>query len=132
MYDGTHSAAEGDWWFESKLISKAVEVARRHTGFDAYDRQAYVLKLLRSAMCTHPEWTNFSDVARLDVAHGRRVPAITGRSSPRALKMHDADIERVLGQLPMPGEVQYFIPRDFFKAIWVQKVQRNSPNWPLS
>ena len=78
--------------FESKLISRAVEVAKRRTGFDAYDRQAYVLKLLRSAMCTHPEWTNYSDVARLDLAHGRTVPAITGRSSPRALKMHDADI----------------------------------------
>src|ERR1700757_1454209 len=81
MYDGTHSAADGNWWFEGELVKKAVEVARRRQGFDVYDRQAYTLKLLRSAMCVHPEWTNYSDIARLDLARGRQVPAIKGRAS---------------------------------------------------
>jgi hypothetical protein len=61
-----------------------LEIAKRHPGFDIYDRQAYTLKLLRSARCVHPEWTNYSDIARLDLASGRSVPAIKGRASHRA------------------------------------------------
>jgi hypothetical protein len=131
LYDGMHSDACGDWWVEAEVVRQAVTVASRQRGFDAYDRQAFVLKLLRSAVCVHPEWTNYTDIARLDLAHGRKVPAIKGRASPRALRMSPAAMESALGQLFLPGEIQYFIPSDFIKPILVEKIQRNSPDWPF-
>ena len=131
MYDGVHSTACGNWWIEGDILRQMVTVASRQKSFDAYDRQAFTLKLMRSAVCVHPGWTNYSDIARLDLAHGRGVPAIKGRASPRALGMSPSEIERVLGQLSLPGEVQYFIPSAFIKPILVQKVQRNSPAWPF-
>lgn len=132
VYDADRSHVCGDWWLDAGIVRQAWNVAHRASNFDAYDRQAYTLKLLRSAMCLNPEWTLYNDIARLDLLHGRSVPAITGRASPRALGMSEAEVRRVLGQLYIPGEVQYFIPHDFIKPILVSRVQRNSSNWPYS
>ena len=132
IYDENRSPAWGDWWVDSGVVRQAWIVASRSKNFDVYDRQAFTLRLLRSAMCLHPGWTLYNDIARLDLAHGRGVPAITGRSSPRALAMNPSEVEHVLGQVYLPGEVQYFIPRDFIKPILVQRVQRSSPGWPFS
>lgn len=132
IYDWRLGDVRGDWWVEMALVREIVGVASRRSNLDAYDRQAFVLRLLRSAVCVHPGWKNYSDIARLDLAHGRTVPAITGRASPRALKMSATETERVLGQVFLPGSIQYFIPQAFIKPNLVQKVQRNSQNWPFS
>jgi hypothetical protein len=132
MFDWRLGDIWGDWWIEADLLKQMVEVADRKSSSNVHDRQARVLQLFRSSVCVSPGWKKlYSDVARLDLSYGRAVPAVRGRSSPRALKMSATEMEDVLGQLFLPGGVQYFIPHDFIKRILVQKVQRSSPNWPF-
>jgi hypothetical protein len=85
IYDGPYSVACGNWWVETEPLRRIVAVASRQRGFDAYDRHAFVLKLLRSAVCVHPGWTNYSDIARLDLAVGRELPAIRGQARERSV-----------------------------------------------
>ncbi len=133
MFDWRLGDIWGDWWVEADLLKQMVDLVDRKTISNVYDRQAQVLQLFRSSVCVSPGWKKlYSDVARLDLSYGRAVPAVRGRASPRALRMSAPEMERVLGQWFLPGGIQYFIPHDFIKPILVQKVQRNSPNWPFS
>lgn len=54
MFDWRRGEAWGNWWVEKNLLEQIVEAAERRSFADIYDRQAFVLKLLRSFVVRSP------------------------------------------------------------------------------
>jgi hypothetical protein len=89
---------------------------------------------MRSAMFVHPKWNYGTDVARMNIPQGGRVPVIVGKGSWQSLTSSpeiqtEDDAMEKLGMVPIPGPKQFFVP--LVNDMWVRSVPKLSENWPL-
>ena len=121
----------GRWWCNRRLLKQISYATSEYSG---EVRQRKVLDFMRTAMFVHPKWNNGTEVARMTIPPGGRVPVIVGKGSWQSLKSspdiqsEDDAIEK-LGMVPIPGPKQFFVPLP--NDMWICNVPKLSKNWPL-
>ncbi len=133
-YDGiSHKTALtlGRWWCNRRLIKQICHATSQYSG---EFRQRKILEFMRSAMFVHPKWNYGTDVARMSIPQGGRVPVIVGKGSWQSLTSSpeiqtEEDAMEKLGMVPIPGPKQFFVP--LVNDMWIRSVPKLSQNWPL-
>lgn len=130
----------GKWWCNRRLVKQICFATSRFSG---EVRERMILQFMRSAMFIHPDRNHGTEIARMTVPVGGRVPVIVGKGSWEALKrstdpekntdetkiLTAEDVIEKLAMVPLPGPKQFFLP--LVNDMWVSRVDKRSENWPL-
>jgi hypothetical protein len=154
-YYGAYASTLGSWWSEGGLL-RDITSASPCRDASGNLKHAQVLEFMLSSGFVHPYWNQGTDVAKMTVPAGSRIPVIVGRGDwqamktakpqemrrlsknaatapkiPNTLKIGSVeDVIDKLGMLPIPGLKQVFVP--LFKDTWVKKIPHLSPDWPFA
>lgn len=138
-YWSSRDVVESIWHATSKLSGEA--------------RMNLFMDFMRSANFVHPSWNQMIDIACMRVPAGARVVVVRGRGNWKAMRtnrpgakkplypkpahpFNNPQVETVddvlysLGTMPTPGVEQLNVP--IFNDMWVSKVPKLSPTWPLA
>lgn len=134
LYDGiSHKTALtlGRWWCNRRLLKQICYATQEDSGTA---REKKILDFMRTAMFVHPTWNFGTDVARMQIPVGGRVPVLVGKGSWQAMSSSkdiqtEDDVMDKLGMMPIPGPKQFFVP--LLNDMWVCGVPKLSGNWPL-
>jgi hypothetical protein len=155
VYDGKYALTLSNWWSEEDLLRDITSASPCRDASGKLNH-AQVLKFMLSSGFVHPYWNQGTDIAKMTIPAGSRIPVITGRGdwqamkaaepqelkrlpknattapkTPNTLKIgNEDDVRNKLGMVPIPGLKQVFAP--LFKDIWVTKIPHLSPDWPFA
>jgi hypothetical protein len=149
-YDGFTAKTLGASWSSRNLVERIWQATEKLSGAA---RQEMFMDFMRSANFIHPAWNQMTEIACMQVPPGARVVVIRGRGNWRAMRTNrpsgpkpaypkpsdpfkNPQVESVddvlysLRTMPIPGVEQYNIP--LFSDMWVLKVVKDNPRWPLA
>jgi len=134
MFDGISlktALTLGRWWCNRSLLE---EICAATSKLNGTARENQILEYLRTAMFVDPNWNGCTDIAVMKIPAGASLPVIIGKGSWKALKSPiiktQGDVIDKLRIMPIPGATQVFVP--FVDGMWVEKVVRSTPGWPLA
>jgi hypothetical protein len=154
-YDGLSSEQGtamtlGGYWCSRAVVEQIWQATAKLSG---QERQEFFMDVMRSANFIHPSWNQMSDIACMRVPAGARVAIVRGRGNWKAMRtnrpgakkplypkpphpFNNPQVESVddvlysLGTMPIPGVEQLNVP--LYNDMWVSKVPKLSPAWPLA
>ncbi len=140
VYDGiSHQTALtlGRSWIERPVIESVWAATAK---WERQSRESMFMEFLRSANFIHQQWNSMTDVACMQVPAGTFLVVIRGKGNWKAMLSKPgkpltpnirsaADVMDLHGSMPIPGTYQCVVP--LYNDMWVRKVPKLTPTWPL-